>query len=166
MHKQKGFSLLELMIVLAILSILAVISAPSFRNIVLNNDLATRTNEFKAAISFARLESVKRGRSVILAPETANAWNSGLIVYQETDGTLGFSEGEIIRVWDASPSGLLTVARNSNSTLIFSPDGTLSATTSEVFVLCDERSGANNTARDIQVLNSGIVRANSSSACS
>ena len=60
----RGFTLLELMVAIAVLAVLATIGVPSFQNLIQNNRVTTQTNELVTALTFARAEAVKRGRSV------------------------------------------------------------------------------------------------------
>ncbi|NMG63689.1 prepilin-type N-terminal cleavage/methylation domain-containing protein [Azoarcus indigens] len=61
-----GFTLIELMVTLAVAAILAAMAAPSFRTLLANNRLSTQTNELVGAVTFTRSEAVKRGRNVTL----------------------------------------------------------------------------------------------------
>jgi len=59
-RKDRGFTLIELMVTLAVAGILMVIAIPSFRNITLKNRLSTTANQFVDALNTARMEAVKR----------------------------------------------------------------------------------------------------------
>ena len=68
----RGFTLLELMVAIAVLAILTTVAIPSFRDLIQNNRVTTQTNELVAALTFARTEAVKRGRNVTIAVTAAN----------------------------------------------------------------------------------------------
>ncbi|MGH8455897.1 MAG: GspH/FimT family pseudopilin [Stenotrophobium sp.] len=58
-----GFSLIELLTVLAVAAIGLALAVPSFNQTILSNRLTVTTNELVGAISQARLEAVKRNTS-------------------------------------------------------------------------------------------------------
>ena len=60
----RGFTLIELMITVAMLAVLLGIAAPSFARMLASNRMATQTNDFIAALNLARMEAVRRGQSV------------------------------------------------------------------------------------------------------
>lgn len=64
MRKYLGFTLLELMVTIAVLAIITTLGVPSFRELIQNNRVTTQANELVTALNFARAEAVKRGRPV------------------------------------------------------------------------------------------------------
>ena len=68
----RGFTLLELMVTIAVLAILTTIAVPNFRDLIQNNRVTTQANELVSALTFARTEAVKRGRNVEVAVAAAN----------------------------------------------------------------------------------------------
>lgn len=62
MNKADGFTLVELMITLAVAAILLTVGIPSFRDFVMNNRITTQANEFVASIHLARSLAIKHQR--------------------------------------------------------------------------------------------------------
>lgn len=80
----RGFTLLELMVTIAVLAILTTIAIPNFRDLVQNNRVTTQANELVSALTFARTEAVKRGRNVVVTVAAANpGWT---VTVTTTDG--------------------------------------------------------------------------------
>lgn len=88
---QRGFTIVELMITVAVAAVLLMIAVPSFRSITLANRLNTAANDLVNAISVARMEAVKRNASTQFCSNSASA---------NTSDTLGSACGtETGAVW-------------------------------------------------------------------
>jgi type IV fimbrial biogenesis protein FimT len=88
-RRQTGFTLIEMMVTLAVLVILLAIVAPSFRQVIANQRIKTAAFDLFSALNFARSEAVKRNASVTLrAGATANgAWTTGWRLVDPADST-------------------------------------------------------------------------------
>jgi type IV fimbrial biogenesis protein FimT len=76
-----GFTLIELMVTVAIAVILMAVAAPSFIAFQQNAELTSRTNSLLATINTARSEAMKRGRNAMVVPVDGTTWASGMIVF-------------------------------------------------------------------------------------
>ncbi len=87
-QKQRGFTLIELMVTLALLAIIAGLAAPSFEALMRNSRATSVTNELVGALQFARSQAIHRNAPVRMCPA-----NSGL---QSCAGSTDFSNGWIV----------------------------------------------------------------------
>lgn len=71
-HHHRGFTLVELMITIAVAAILLAIAIPGFRDLILRNELTTATNDWVAAVNLARSEAVRRGVPVVVCGQRGN----------------------------------------------------------------------------------------------
>ncbi|WP_308363766.1 MULTISPECIES: GspH/FimT family pseudopilin [unclassified Microbulbifer] len=108
---QGGFTLIELMVTIAVLAIVVTIAAPSFTTMIHNNQSVALGEELVTAINFARAEAVKRGDNVSICASSDGTtcggnWTQGWIVV--ADNASGAAapnpDGNPLRAWEA-PNG-------------------------------------------------------------
>lgn len=145
---QRAFTLIELMVTVAVAATVLTLGVPSFRELIKENRIATSANDFMAAIQMSRSEAVKRGIRVSLCKSanssscaTSGGWEQGWIVFTDNGATVGTVEtGEqILRVYGGLPS-TMTLRGNNNvqSRISFLASG-FSGGTNGQLVLCDDR---------------------------
>jgi type IV fimbrial biogenesis protein FimT len=136
MAKQSGFTLPELMVTVAVAAILLGLAVPSFRETVISNRLTAATNEFMAAVNFARSEAIKRNETVILCKTGTgtscnvggNKWEIGWMAFVDKVKDGKWTSGdEILRVWPALPAKYtLRPNNNFDDYLRYDPHGAAS----------------------------------------
>ncbi|MCK5121554.1 MAG: GspH/FimT family pseudopilin [Methylococcales bacterium] len=70
--KNRGFTLIELMIVIAIVGIIASMAVPSFQDTLERNRLKEAAESLRADMQFARTQSIKLAKNVIVTRSTGN----------------------------------------------------------------------------------------------
>lgn len=99
--RARGFTLIELMVVVTLVAVLSAIAVPGFRDLLLNQRLAASTSEFVAALSLTRTEALKRSQTVTLTPKTKKDWSSGWEVKTAVGGV-----ATTLRAFEALPAGV------------------------------------------------------------
>ena len=74
-----GFTLIELMVTVAVAAVLLVIAVPSFKSITLSNRLNTSVNDLIASLNTARMEAIKTNASVQFCSNSASVNTSGTL---------------------------------------------------------------------------------------
>lgn len=102
-----GFTLVEVMVSIAILGVLIAIAIPSFSNTIKRYRINAIRDELTASLQLARSEAIRRGVQIIIARQTVNCifdvpdsqdWHCGwyLVVDSNNNGNVNASE-EVIQ---------------------------------------------------------------------
>ncbi|MBC3765446.1 GspH/FimT family pseudopilin [Neptunicella marina] len=91
MRKQSGLTLLELLISVAIISILITVVAPNVREMLITNRVISQINELSATIQYARSVAVNERTTTIVCPTSnfsvcSNNWSEAKMVFNDLNG--------------------------------------------------------------------------------
>jgi type IV fimbrial biogenesis protein FimT len=132
MKNQRGFTLIELMITLAVMAILITAALPSFNEFIKNNRLTTQANDFIATMNLARSEAIKRGANINISSTSGDGnWGGGWSI---TD-----TGGNIIRITQPLTGNSTLTSTNGVAQFQYRADGLIN--TPDTLSLCDDRSG-------------------------
>ncbi len=149
---EKGFTLIELMIILAILGIVTTIGVPGFSQVINNNRMTTSVNKLVTAINLARSEAIKQGLQVTIRRKgtTSQQWKDGwdIFIDQDKDGVFDdngdtslceATEDCLIKTYSGLPNGFTLTVGNTTykDTIIFKATGMSKAIVGDTFRLCD-----------------------------
>lgn len=87
-----GFTLIEMMIALAVMSIIFGIAVPSFQTMITNARVSTAMGEMSSAVALARSEAIKRDLPICITPGTAttastnSSFAKGWSIWVDTPG--------------------------------------------------------------------------------
>ena len=163
----QGFTLIELIVTLAVVSILLLTGIPMLTQMTTSNRLVTQINSIAGSLSVARSESIKRGVSITLCGSTDGAtcdtssWESGWIVFSDADNNAVLNSATETRLKIVAPfsggSTLRLSESDSTSVIRYRSDGSLrdmdgdaTRTNKGTFTLC-EQSASTTTAKAINL---------------
>lgn len=164
MNRTTGFTLIELIVTMALAAIILTIGVPSFRDALQNNRRTTQINEIISTFNIARSEAIKRGVQVTLCKSTngtscnttacdagtgSNCWEQGWVIFSDTNGDGTINTGEtIINVQNALGSNLTLrassaftnwIAYRGNGTSKGNGSATTDTDANRTFKICDAR---------------------------
>jgi type IV fimbrial biogenesis protein FimT len=89
MRQQQGFTIIELMVTVVILSIVTAFAIPSMRDFIRRSNSTSLSNQLLTGLSLARSEALRSGRRVSICASddgatcTNNGFDKGYIVFQD-----------------------------------------------------------------------------------
>ena len=156
-QRMSGFTLLELMIALAIGMIILTWGIPSFQGVLDNQRMTSATNELIMSLNLAKIETIKRVTYVSVCKRSNGvscsgggaSWDDGWIVFANaTIANLGSIDAgdEIIRISPGLRDALTLIPSGTIDGFIsFRPSGTIgtaAANMTGTLTVCDERGAA------------------------
>lgn len=153
--KNSGFTVVELMISVAILAILLSVGPPAFNTFIKGSEMTANSNDLIGALNYARMEAVKRGSSVQLGQRDGSSWTGGFVAWVDTDENGALDTGEELQLWEAYSDSSSVSSNNNVSAFTFAATGEVDNI--DILTICDNRTGE--TGRDISILASGAIYA-------
>ncbi len=175
-RRQAGFTLVELLVALAVAAILLAVGVPSFRSTIASNRLTSTTNDLVGTLAQARSEAIKRGTRVTVCMSAdgekcaqTGTWAQGWISFVDVTRSSGAAASvdnpdpsnpvePVLTVTQRAPSSTVVVADADVSQYVsFSSDGTArlmsGASQAGTLRICEPSTALTNAnrARDLQI---------------
>ena len=161
-NKNQGFTLIELMVTIAVMAIIAMMAAPSFGNLIQKQNLNRSTQELIGQLNNARSKAVLERRNV----EVVLAFNSSAVQVADTPEKLNWY-----------PSGKAVLKTGSVDSIFFGISGgvfinnpsdatrKIPATTDTVFTVCNLDIKNEKNAKTITVSRMGTIQPTVDGTC-
>lgn len=174
MKKGMGFTLIELMITIAVAAILLTLAVPSMRTIILNNRVTSQSNAFLSSLVVARSEAIKRNAQVKItavdSSVTTNEWGKAgwrIWIDLNGNGTFQAASDTLIRQSPAvSDTFVIDAEVNDVTELNYQANGFSSATDTFVVKIASGCPGTTDKTIKGQKINISPTGRASSETCS
>ena len=133
MLRLRGFTLIELMVTVALLAVILGLAVPSFRTALQNNRITAQANDFLTAFQLGRSEALKRNAPVVVCASSngqscGGPWVDGWIVAEDRanagDSTLA-QDLQVLRVWPGPQGGTTLSPSDAPRVFRFLPRGAM-----------------------------------------
>ena len=154
-ERQTGFTLIELIITLIVLSILLTIAVPNYVTWIKNNRIDAATRNLTGAFQLARSEAVSR--QIAITVNSGGNWSNGLTIYTDTTttGNTTYSSATdiLIKNLDFSMEGITTSSNDGNNFISFTSTGLLNEGANQrLIAVCDDRGATQGTLITLNVV--------------
>ena len=103
MRRQRGFTLIELIVVVAMVSIMLSLAVPSFRSFISNYRITTAVNDFLQAVTVTRAEAIKTGKRVVMLPSDSSgcpsatgSWTNGWTIFVDNNRNFAYDSSAVL----------------------------------------------------------------------
>lgn len=94
-QKQLGFTMIELMISLAIVGILMSYAIPAYREFGLRQKVTNESNNLLGDLTFTRVTAIKEGQAVVIRSLSGIDWSNGWQIFLDKDRDGAYSSGDV-----------------------------------------------------------------------
>jgi type IV fimbrial biogenesis protein FimT len=161
MSLQRGMTLVEQIMVLAIVAILAGLAVPPLRQLLSRNRLQVAQTDFMSVLRNARFTAATTGRRTLFCPSddgsqcsNSTRWDRGWLLGHDTDGDRQ-PDAAVSRRGAAYAGGLHITSSTGRRDVRFRPDGSASGS-NLTLLFCEP--GTEQSALSVVVSNSGRIR--------
>lgn len=156
MNINRGFSLIEVMIIVAIVAVLAMVVVPSMKSLTIRNRMVAQVNFLHASLSNARIEAIKRGENVVMCKSgdptgcpgnagdcctTTGDWSQGWVVFMDNDGDNKMIVGNgdiLVKIGDPLYGGnAVAGSGNAANWVRFNRNGFATSNDGDTFTVCN-----------------------------
>lgn len=144
MRSQSAFTLVELVVTVAILGIMIMFALPSFQNLTSGNRMLEARESMLAAIRYAKGEAVGLNRTISVCPSAdgtgcgqADDWAEGWLVVLDRSDSGAVAVAGTLRVFQGPQVSEVTMTHGGIDYIRFLPNGLAESLAGTYFGFCD-----------------------------
>jgi type IV fimbrial biogenesis protein FimT len=156
----RGYSIVEVMVVLVIAGVVTAYALPNFANLVKDNRQIAAVNQLVASMQFARSAAVSRQTAVTVlsgdSTDAKNEWGQSWTIFLDVDRDEVHDAGEELLRSEVSIDNVFIDSLNNVASIQFLPVGIIgSAPIAREFMICDDRTAE--AGRQVTITGTGKV---------
>jgi type IV fimbrial biogenesis protein FimT len=149
MENSRGFTLLELLVTLAVVAVVTALAVPTMSASIRRSHIAAAHNEFLSSLYLLRSEAIKRNRVVKMCRSrdadpprcdgsADGGWHTGWTMWVDVDGNDQIESGEVVITRQPSLRGEVRLTGNSNiaERVAFRSNGATLGAGNGTFTIC------------------------------
>lgn len=177
-RRVRGFTLLEVMVVVAIMGVLAALAAPSFNPLIERWRVRQAVESMTSTLYYARSEAIKRGGGIGIQKNpkttpgctlagTAEEWGCGWFVFLDANGNGNWNASEEILHAVTGPPNTNVIHKSGGPSIKVDRYGMMSGLNAKGFIFSPEPAGISSPAtRGICMASGGRIRVIEAVPCS
>ena len=173
----RGFTLIEVMVTVAILAVLAALAVPSFQPLIEKWRVQQTVDNMKSTLYYARSEAIKRGGRLGVQKTnnvagctlagTSQEWGCGWFVFVDSDGNGKWNANEEILQTIPPPTNVNVIHTSGSTNIKVDRYGMMSGLNAKGFVFTPEPAGvASPATRSLCMSSGGRIRVIEETPCS
>lgn len=149
-----GFTLIELMVTVAVAAILLAIAVPSFQRTIANTQAAEASNDLVGAMQLARTEAASRGITIAVASSSSGDWADGWSVVVPA---VAPATPQILRSYDGLPPSFTLTTADPDNRIEFNARGSVVGAVGDTTIQICREASDEATRKVVTVRASGLV---------
>lgn len=126
-RRQRGFTLIELMVTLSLAAMFAFLAVPSMKEMLANQRMRSATDSLHASAMQARAVAMRDNRRVLVQPTAGadGAWKDGWRVFVDMNTNSSYDSGtDTLVLTEEAQTGEVTITKDTGTNNFFGYEGT------------------------------------------